>query len=60
MPGYFQPGLFEGMFAFVYERGYERGTFRQYMQQRAGQPVKALVHVTFADLCDQAVYAVER
>jgi thioredoxin-related protein len=39
MPGYFQPGLFEGMFAFVYERGYERGTFRQYMQQRAGQPV---------------------
>jgi thioredoxin-related protein len=39
MPGYMQPGLFEAMFAFVYDRGYEHGTFRQYMQQRAGQPV---------------------
>ncbi|HEX9462376.1 MAG TPA: thioredoxin family protein [Alphaproteobacteria bacterium] len=38
MPGYFQPGLFEGMFAFVYDRGYETATFRQYMQRRAGRP----------------------
>jgi len=35
LPGYLQPGLFEGMFAYVYDRGYERGTFRQYMQSKA-------------------------
>jgi thioredoxin-related protein len=35
MPGYFKPGLFEGMFAFVYERAYERETFRRYMQAKA-------------------------
>jgi len=35
MPGYLQPGLFEGMFAYVYDRGYENGTFRQYMQSQA-------------------------
>ena len=38
MPGYLQPGLFEGMFAYVYDRGYESGTFRQYMQSK---PVQA-------------------
>ncbi len=32
MPGYLQPGMFEGMFAYVYDRGYESGTFRRYMQ----------------------------
>lgn len=35
MPGYFRPGLFEGLFAFVYDRAYERTTFRRFMQARA-------------------------
>ena len=38
LPGYLQPGLFEGMFAYVYDRGYERGTFRQYMQSKDTAP----------------------
>jgi thioredoxin-related protein len=33
VPGYLQPGLFEAMFAFVYDRAYERETFRKYVQE---------------------------
>ena len=40
MPGYLQPGLFEAMFAFVYDRAYERETFRKYVEERGG-PRKA-------------------
>ena len=36
MPGYLQPGLFEAMFAYVYDRAYERETFRKYVQERGG------------------------
>ena len=36
MPGYLQPGLFEAMFAFVYDRAYERETFRKYVEERGG------------------------
>jgi thioredoxin-related protein len=36
MPGYLQPGLFEAMFAFVYDRAYERQTFRQYVETHGG------------------------
>ncbi len=36
MPGYLQPGLFEAMFAFVYDRAYERETFRKYVEGRGG------------------------
>jgi thioredoxin-related protein len=37
MPGYLQPGLFEAMFAFVYDRAYERETFRKYVEDRGGR-----------------------
>lgn len=36
MPGYLQPGLFEAMFAFVYDRAYEHQTFRQYVEAHGG------------------------
>lgn len=36
MPGYLQPGLFEAMFAFVYDRAYEHQTFRQYVETHGG------------------------
>ena len=36
MPGYLQPGLFEAMFAFVYDRAYERETFRKYVEEHGG------------------------
>jgi thioredoxin-related protein len=36
MPGYFRPGHFEAMFAFVHERAYERGSFQAYLKQRNG------------------------
>ncbi len=36
MPGYFRPGHFEAMFAFVHERAYERGSFQVYLKQRTG------------------------
>src|SRR5215469_6830112 len=36
VPGYMQPGLFEAMFAFVYDRAYERETFRKYVQEHGG------------------------
>ena len=34
MPGYFKPGHFEAMFAFVYDRAYERETFLNYLKSR--------------------------
>ncbi len=37
MPGYLRPGMFEGMFAFVYDRAYEKENFRRYMEERAGK-----------------------
>lgn len=36
MPGYFRPGHFEAMFAFVHERAYERGSFQAYLKSRTG------------------------
>lgn len=36
MPGYFRPGHFEAMFAYVHERAYERGSFQSYLKQRNG------------------------
>lgn len=36
MPGYLQPGLFEAMFAFVYDRAYQHQTFRQYVETHGG------------------------
>jgi len=36
MPGYFRPGHFEAMFAYVHERAYERGSFQAYLKQRTG------------------------
>jgi len=36
MPGYFRPGHFEAMFAFVHERAYERGSFQAYLKTRNG------------------------
>lgn len=36
MPGYLQPGLFEAMFAFVYDRAYEHETFRHYVEAHGG------------------------
>jgi thioredoxin-related protein len=36
MPGYFRPGHFEAMFAFVHERAYERDTFQKFLRARAG------------------------
>ena len=39
MPGYLRPGLFESMFAFVYDRAYERESFRRYVATHgAGLP----------------------
>jgi len=36
MPGYFRPGHFEAMFAYVHDRAYERETFQKYLRARAG------------------------
>ncbi len=36
MPGYFRPGHFEAMFAFVHERAYERENFQKYLRARTG------------------------
>ncbi len=36
MPGYFRPGHFEAMFAFVYDRAYEKGSFARYVKERGG------------------------
>lgn len=38
MPGYFRPGHFDAMFAFVHERAYERENFQTYLRARAGAP----------------------
>lgn len=40
MPGYFRPGHFEAMFAFVYERAYESQTFQRYLKERAPRAAK--------------------
>jgi thioredoxin-related protein len=34
MPGYFRPGHFEAMFAFVFDRAYERQSFLAYLKER--------------------------
>jgi thioredoxin-related protein len=36
MPGYFRPGHFEAMFAFVHERAYERESFQKFLRARTG------------------------
>ena len=41
MPGYLKPGLFEAMFAFVYDRAYEHESFRHYVETHGG-PAGAL------------------
>src|SRR5262249_29578435 len=35
MPGYFMPGHFEAMFAFVYDRAYEKENFARFVKDRA-------------------------
>lgn len=40
MPGYFRPGHFEAMFAFVHERAYERQSFQSYLKERGARAVK--------------------
>jgi thioredoxin-related protein len=35
MPGYFRPGHFEAMFAFVYDRAYETESFARFFKERA-------------------------
>ncbi len=37
MPGYFRPGHFEAMFAFVYDRAYERQSFLAFLKERAAR-----------------------
>lgn len=37
MPGYFRPGHFEAMFAFVFDRAYERQSFLAYLKERAAR-----------------------
>lgn len=40
MPGYFRPGHFEAMFAFVHERAYESQSFQRYVKERGNRAVK--------------------
>lgn len=40
MPGYFRPGHFEAMFAFVHERAYESQSFQRYLKERAPRAAK--------------------
>lgn len=40
MPGYFRPGHFEAMFAFVHERAYERQNFQTYVKERGARAAK--------------------
>src|SRR4051794_16283569 len=37
MPGYFRPGVFEAMFAFVYDGAYKTESFARYVKARAGK-----------------------
>jgi thioredoxin-related protein len=37
MPGYFRPGVFEAMFAFVYDRAYQTENFARYFKARTGK-----------------------
>lgn len=41
MPGYFRPGHFEAMFAFVHARAYETQSFQRYLKENGNRAVKS-------------------